>query len=91
MPPEPKHQVGGLTRVRPLAAIIAQMPSPDDEITVTVTLAVGSDPIRGTAALPGGEQRGFWGWLEFVEIVQEALERGSGAPGTGVAGPRSAA
>jgi hypothetical protein len=83
--------VGGLTRVRPPAAIIAQMPSPQDEIAVTVTLAIGSDPIRGTAALPGGEQRGFWGWLEFVEIVQEALECGSGTPGTGVAGPRSAA
>jgi hypothetical protein len=67
------------------------VPLPDDEIAVTVTLAAGSDPIRGTAALPGGEQRGFWGWLEFVEIVQEALDSGSVTPGARVTGPPPAA
>jgi hypothetical protein len=63
----------------------------DEAIEVTVTLTVGSEPIRGTAALPGGEQRGFWGWLELVEIVQEALEHGPDTSGAGVAGHRPAA
>ena len=66
------------------------MRSTEDEIAVTVTLSVGSEPIRGTAALPGGEQRGFWGWLELVEIVQEALEGGPVAPGASVTGPTPA-
>lgn len=61
----------------------------DQEAEVTVSVAVGSEPIQGTARLPGGEQRRFWGWMELVAIVQEVLEGGSGAPGAGAAGPVS--
>jgi hypothetical protein len=71
--------------------MIATMSSADVEIHVTMTLTVGSDPIRGTAALPGGEQRGFWGWLELVEVVQEALEHGGDVSGAQLAGPSPAA
>ncbi|HLI59841.1 MAG TPA: hypothetical protein VKV21_09280 [Solirubrobacteraceae bacterium] len=53
----------------------------DDVVDITVTLQVGSDPVRGTARLPGGERRGFWGWMELVTIVQEVIELGQGAPG----------
>jgi hypothetical protein len=67
------------------------MPSGDVEIEFTMTLTVGSDPVRGTASLPGGERRGFWGWLELVEIVQEAIEHGGDASGAQVAGPSPAA
>lgn len=61
----------------------------DQEAEVTVSVAVGSEPIQGTARLPGGEQRRFWGWMELVAIVQEVLEGGSGAPGAGAPGPYS--
>jgi hypothetical protein len=55
----------------------------DDAVDITVTLEVGSDPVRGTALLPGGEQRGFWGWMELVTIVQDVVEAGQGARGAG--------
>lgn len=53
----------------------------DDAVDITVSVQVGSDPVRGTARLPGGEQRGFWGWMELVTLVQEVVEAGQGAPG----------
>jgi hypothetical protein len=53
----------------------------DDAVDITVSLELGSDPVRGTARLPGGEQRGFWGWMELVTIVQEVNEAGQGARG----------
>ena len=61
----------------------------DHEAEVTVSVAIGSEPVQGTARLPGGEQRRFWGWMELVAIVQEVLEDGSGAPGTGAPDPCS--
>jgi hypothetical protein len=53
----------------------------DDSVNITVTVERGQDPVRGMARLPGGEQRGFWGWMELITIVQEVLETGQGVPG----------
>jgi hypothetical protein len=53
----------------------------DDPVDITVTVERGCDPVQGTARLPGGEERGFWGWMELVTIVQEVLEAGQGARG----------
>jgi hypothetical protein len=46
-----------------------------ETVDVTVTLVVGADPIRGPAAMRGGNGRDFWGWLELSEIFQRATER----------------
>jgi hypothetical protein len=53
----------------------------ENAVDITVTVQVGCDPVRGTARLPGGERRGFWGWMELVTIVQEVIEVGQDAPG----------
>jgi hypothetical protein len=48
----------------------------DDLVDITVSVERGCDPVQGTARLPGGEERGFWGWMELVTIVQEVVEAG---------------
>jgi hypothetical protein len=53
----------------------------DDLVDITVTVERGRDPVQGTARLPGGEERGFWGWMELVTIVQEVVEAGQDARG----------
>jgi len=53
----------------------------NDLVDITVTVERGRDPVRGTARLPEGEERGFWGWMELVTIVQEVVEAGQGARG----------
>jgi hypothetical protein len=53
----------------------------DDLVDITVTVQRGCDPVQGTARLPGGEERGFWGWMELVTIVQEVVEAGQGVRG----------
>jgi hypothetical protein len=50
-------------------------------VDITVTVERGCDPVQGTARLPGGEQRGFWGWMELVTIVQEVVEAGQDVRG----------
>jgi hypothetical protein len=56
-------------------------------VELTMELEVGSDPIRGTTRVAGGERREFWGWLELAEIVQHVADGGRGAA-TGQATPR---
>jgi hypothetical protein len=53
----------------------------DDVVDITVTVERGCDPVQGTARLPGGEERGFWGWMELVTIVQEVVEAGQDGRG----------
>jgi hypothetical protein len=53
----------------------------DDVVDITVTVERGCDPVQGTARLPGGEERGFWGWMELVTIVQEVVEAGQDVRG----------
>jgi hypothetical protein len=48
-------------------------------VELTMTLVVGSDPIRGSTRVAGGEQREFWGWLELAEIVQHMADGGVSA------------
>jgi hypothetical protein len=41
---------------------------------LTISVVVGSDPIRGSARIAGGECRDFWGWLDLAEIVQQLAD-----------------
>jgi hypothetical protein len=43
-------------------------------VELTISVEVGSDPIRGTARVAGGEHREFWGWLDLAEIVQQITD-----------------
>jgi hypothetical protein len=43
-------------------------------VELTIAVVVGSDPIRGTTRLAGGERREFWGWLDLAEIVQQMAD-----------------
>ncbi len=45
-----------------------------ETVELAVMLVVGADPVRGTARLPSGEHRDFWGWLELAEIVQRIAD-----------------
>jgi hypothetical protein len=51
----------------------------DATAELTMEVVVGSDPIRGTTRVAGGERREFWGWLELAEIVQNMADGGRGA------------
>jgi hypothetical protein len=52
----------------------------DATVELTMEVVVGSDPIRGTTRVAGGEQREFWGWLELAEIVQFGAATATGVP-----------
>lgn len=43
-------------------------------VELTISVVVGSDPIRGKTRIAGGEQREFWGWLDLAEIVQQMAD-----------------
>ncbi|MGZ4224575.1 MAG: hypothetical protein ACXVS6_06360 [Solirubrobacteraceae bacterium] len=43
-------------------------------VELTISVVVGSDPIRGSARIAGGERREFWGWLDLAEIVQQTTD-----------------
>jgi hypothetical protein len=43
-------------------------------VELTISVVVGSDPIRGSARIAGGECREFWGWLDLAEIVQQLAD-----------------
>ena len=43
-------------------------------VELTISVMVGSDPIRGSARTAGGECREFWGWLDLAEIVQQITD-----------------
>jgi hypothetical protein len=61
-------------------------------VELTMEVVVGSDPIRGTTRVAGGERREFWGWLELAEIVQHVADGGRGAAdGQGTPRPREGA
>ncbi len=77
----PKHQEGVPTRERHPVLDHRGVITEDDLVDITVTVERGCDPVQGTARLPGGEERGFWGWMELVTIVQEVLEAGQGVRG----------
>ena len=77
----PKHQEGVPTRERRPVLDHRGVITEDDCVDITVTVERGCDPVQGTARLPGGEERGFWGWMELVTIVQEVVEAGQGARG----------
>ena len=69
------------------APVPARIPGVDETTgsdQLCVQIVVGSDPVRGTAQLPNGEQSEFWGWLELAEIVQSATKAETG--GSGVEG-----
>jgi hypothetical protein len=53
-----------------------------ETVELTVTLAHGSEPVRGGARLPDGQRREFWGWLELAEIVQDVVADDLGLAGT---------
>jgi hypothetical protein len=60
----------------------------DSTVELTMEVVVGSDPIRGTTRVAGGERREFWGWLELAEIVQHMADGGRGTA-NGQATPRN--
>jgi hypothetical protein len=43
-------------------------------VELTISVVVGSDPIRGSTRIAGGERREFWGWLDLAEIVQQLAD-----------------
>jgi hypothetical protein len=43
-------------------------------VELTISVVVGSDPIRGSARTAGGEHCEFWGWLDLAEIVQQLVD-----------------
>ncbi|HET7049585.1 MAG TPA: hypothetical protein VFI54_15075 [Solirubrobacteraceae bacterium] len=43
-------------------------------VELTISVVVGSDPIRGSTRIAGGERREFWGWLDLAEIVQQTAD-----------------
>ena len=61
----------------------------DATVELTMEVVVGSDPIRGTTRVAGGDAREFWGWLELAEIVQHTADGGRGvAKGQATPPPR---
>jgi hypothetical protein len=46
-------------------------------VELNVRLVAGSNPLRGSMQLTGGETREFWGWLELAELIQQASDGGS--------------
>jgi hypothetical protein len=46
----------------------------DATAELTISVVVGSDPIRGSTRIAGGERRDFWGWLDLAEIVQQMAD-----------------
>jgi hypothetical protein len=43
-------------------------------VELKISVVVGSDPIRGSTRIAGGERREFWGWLDLAEIVQQITD-----------------
>lgn len=46
-------------------------------VALTITLVIGSDPVRGSVRLQDDEENHeFWGWLELAEVIQRVAEDG---------------
>lgn len=53
------------------------MPTPAP-LRVTLELLVGAEPPRGSVHRPGARSRPFWGWLQLIQAIEDAITNSSG-------------
>jgi hypothetical protein len=66
-------------RTQGVCGTISPVAQAGDIVELTMTVVVGSDPIRGSTCVAGGERRDFWGWLELAEVVQQTADGEDGS------------
>jgi hypothetical protein len=42
-------------------------------LCITVDLEDGADPLRGTLETPDTQPRQFWGWLQLIQAIEDAI------------------
>jgi hypothetical protein len=53
------------------------MPTPPP-LRITLELQAGGEPPRGSVQRPGGEPRPFWGWLQLIQAIEDAMTNAQG-------------
>jgi hypothetical protein len=48
------------------------MPS-RQQLHITLDLEQGADPLRGTLQTRAGEAHEFWGWLQLIQRIEDAI------------------
>lgn len=51
--------------------------SHQQRLRITVDLEDGTDPLRGTLETPDSQPRPFWGWLQLIQAIEDAITPGS--------------
>jgi hypothetical protein len=52
------------------------MPS-RQQLHITLDLEQGADPLRGTLQTHAGDSIEFWGWLQLIQRIEDAITSGS--------------
>ena len=64
---------------------LAQMSGDAPHLHVELDLEPAGDPIRGSLRDPAGNRRQFWGWLELIQALENAVAAGGGGDASGSA------
>ena len=45
---------------------------------ITLELKAGADPIRGTIEHADGMRQPFWGWMQLIQAIEDAITNPAG-------------
>jgi hypothetical protein len=45
-------------------------------LCITVDVEAGTDPLRGSLQTPDSRPRPFWGWLQLIQAIEDAIAPG---------------
>jgi hypothetical protein len=48
------------------------MPTPP-QLRITLELQAGAEPPRGSVHRPEHQPRSFWGWLQLIQAIEDAI------------------
>ena len=48
-------------------------------LRITLELQAGAEPLRGSLHKPGGQPRPFWGWLQLIQAIEDAITQSGGS------------
>ena len=57
-------------------------------LCITVDLEAGTDPLRGSLQTPDSRPRPFWGWLQLIQAIEDAITPGTQPADTQSTGSR---
>jgi hypothetical protein len=48
------------------------------QLSISLELEAGAEPIRGSVRGPGSEARPFWGWLQLIQAIEDVITNSQG-------------